>query len=275
MVSDLIWDVVIIDATGKPADCSLRLRAELLRRDLRVKLDIVQPASESAAPESVLSDAKRTAYCVVLATKPDGTAYAAIPAQRRFGQLPSTAKLEDIEVGRIQGRQFRVLLPKGGALLYLQGPPDTSAAQERFQGMSEATEGAGFDVKVLSGQWTEASAEKAIQGWLRLRTSEGAAPQLVCSQNDAMAVGARRVLLAHGPEWASVPFTGCDGLPGGGQKLVRERVLAATVVTPSNGGPAVDLVAAALETGEPSPAQLVLAPRSFPPEAELTRGRGA
>jgi len=68
-----------------------------------------------------------------------------------------------------------------------------------------------------------------------------------------------------------VPFTGCDGLPEGGQKLVRERVLAATIVTPSNAGPAVDLVANALETGERPPAQLVLPPRSFPPEAELLR----
>ncbi len=29
------------------------------------------------------------------------------------------------EIGRIQGRQFRTLLPHGGAVLYVQGPPDT------------------------------------------------------------------------------------------------------------------------------------------------------
>jgi ABC-type sugar transport system substrate-binding protein len=178
---------------------------------------------------------------------------------------------DQLEVGRIQGRQFRVLLPSGGAVLYLQGPPDTSAAQERFRGMEETIEGAGIELKVLSGQWTEASGEKAVQGWLRLRSSETFHPQLVGNQNDAMAVGARRALLGHGPEWASIPFTGCDGLPEGGQRLVREGVLAATIITPSNAGPAVDLVAAVLESGERPPAQVTLSPRSFPPETEVAR----
>jgi ABC-type sugar transport system substrate-binding protein len=192
--------------------------------------------------------------------------------RERYPGLPiSTVAGDQLEVGRIQGRQFRALLPKGGAILYLQGPPDTTTAQDRYQGMCETTEGAGFDVKVVSGRWTEASAEKAIQGWLRLRS---ALPQLVGCQNDAMAVGARRVLLAQGAGWASVPFTGCDGLPSGGEKLVRERALAATIVMPSNAGPAVDLVANALETGQPAPPELILAPRSLPPEGELARSRG-
>ena len=38
------------------------------------------------------------------------------------------------EVGRIQARQFRALLPKGGSVLYVQGPADTSVAQERLRG---------------------------------------------------------------------------------------------------------------------------------------------
>jgi ABC-type sugar transport system substrate-binding protein len=187
----------------------------------------------------------------------------------RHPGLPIAAVGTDqLEVGRIQGRQFRILLPTGGNVLYIQGPADTSAAQERLQGAEEAIAGSKIELHVVSGQWTEASGEKAVRGWLRLKTSDTVPPDLVGSQNDAMAVGARRAIEALAPERAGVPFTGCDGLPEGGQRMVREGALAATIVTPPNTGPAVDLVSTALR-GEPVPAELTLKPVSYPEESEL------
>jgi ribose transport system substrate-binding protein len=38
------------------------------------------------------------------------------------------------EIGRIQGRQFAVLLPKGGSILYIEGPSNSSAARQRTCG---------------------------------------------------------------------------------------------------------------------------------------------
>lgn len=181
----------------------------------------------------------------------------------------SSVGTDQLEVGRIQGRQFRALLPKGGALLYLQGPADTSAASERMEGMQEAIGGVKIETKVLYAEWTEASAAKAVVAWLRLKTSESFHPGLVGAQNDAMAIGARKALIAQRQEWSRLPFTGCDGLPEGGQRLVDTKVLAATVVIPSNAGPAVELVARFLN-GEPAPPQLVLKPRSYPPEPRLS-----
>lgn len=181
----------------------------------------------------------------------------------------SSVGTDQVEVGRLQGLQFRALLPGGGSVLYLQGPPDTSVARERLEGMQESVRGAGVEVKVLTGQWTEASAEKVVQSFLRLKTNEGFRAQVVGCQNDAMAVGARKAVSAladdeHRAAWAGVVYTGCDGLLEGGQKLVRDGVLAATVVTPSNAGPAVDLVAEMLRTGEPAPDQVTLMPTSCP-----------
>ncbi|PYQ15427.1 MAG: hypothetical protein DMF79_19790 [Acidobacteria bacterium] len=76
-------------------------------------------------------------------------------------RLPiSVVTTDQLEIGRIQGRQFRALLPKGGSVLYLQGPPDTSAAKERLQGMQEAIAGTKIQAKVLNGEWTEASARR-------------------------------------------------------------------------------------------------------------------
>ena len=188
----------------------------------------------------------------------------------RFPSLPiSSVGTDQIEVGRLQGRQFRTLLPTGGSVLYIQGPPDTSAAQERLSGMQESLQGSALEVRVASGQWTEASGEKVVQSFLRLKTNERFRAQVVGCQNDAMAVGARKAAAAlsddeRGAIRPGAVYTGCDGLLEGGQRLVREGVLAATVVTPSNAGPAIDLVAEALRTSQPAPAQITLKPTSCP-----------
>ena len=185
------------------------------------------------------------------------------------GLAISAVSSDQLAVGRIQGRQFRALLPKGGKVLYIQGPPDTSAAQERLRGAQETIEGGGFQLRILDGDWTEASAEKVVSNALRLKTAESLKPDLVGAQNDAMARGARKALLAVRAEWARVPFTGCDGLREGGQRLVNMRQLAATIIAPSNAGPAIDLVARWLKTKDQPPPQVLLTPVSYPPEADL------
>jgi ABC-type sugar transport system substrate-binding protein len=174
---------------------------------------------------------------------------------------------DQVETGRLQGRQIRALLPNGGDVLYVQGPPDTSVAQERLAGARE-TVGPRVNLRVVAGQWTEASGEKGVAGFLRLKSNESFVPRAVACQNDAMAVGARKAIAALvDPErraaWRPAVYLGCDGLPDGGQKLVREGVLAATVVTPSNAGPAIDLVAQAL-AGKAPPAAVSLRPSSCP-----------
>ncbi len=166
-------------------------------------------------------------------------------------------------IGRIQGRQFRGLLPNGGNILYIQGPSDTSAAQQRLQAMQEAIAGAKIQVKVINGEWTEESGEKSVMSWVRL-SSPADRIDLVAAQNDAMAMGAQRAIAARRPEWAQLPFTGCDGLPEGGQRLVNEHKLAATLVLPSTTGPAVDLVAGHQRSGTPLPPTTVLTPRPYP-----------
>ena len=92
---------------------------------------------------------------------------------------------------------------------------------------------------------------------------------VVGSQNDAMALGAQRALRAQHPEWTGVRYTGCDGLADGGQRLVQIGQLSATIVVPSCGGPAVELLDHAFLTGNPPPLSLVVPPRSFPPVEEL------
>jgi len=177
---------------------------------------------------------------------------------------------DNLEIGRIQGRQFQALVPDGGLVLYIRGPADTSAARDRLAGAEEVC-GQRINLKVLEGQWTEASGEDAISQWLHLKFKTSR-PRLIGCQNDAMAVGARRALQAAAashPSLAKVPVTGVDGLPDGGRRHVDQGTLAATVITPSNTGPAIRLVVQTLQGRASFPREQLLTPSSYPELANL------
>jgi ribose transport system substrate-binding protein len=165
------------------------------------------------------------------------------------------------ELGRIQGCQLRALVPGGGTVLYVQGPSASTAAAERLEGTREALAGAGFELVVVDGDWSESAAEQAVRSWRRLTTREIDA---VAAQDDTMARGARRALLAEGRRWSGVPFLGIDGLPLTGQKLVDSGELSATVVMPSNTGPAIDALAKWQNSGSRPPARITLHCEPYP-----------
>jgi ABC-type sugar transport system substrate-binding protein len=184
------------------------------------------------------------------------------------GLLVGMIGTDQREVGRIQGRQVRKLIGAKGHVLNVRGPKDSTVSLERLEGLQE-TLGGGFEMYGVAGDWTEASSEKVVTSWLRLKSNETLRPDVVVAQNDSMAAGARRALSALRPDWTSVPFLGCDGLPEGGEKMVAQGRLAATVSTPSNTGPALELVDRWLRTKQIPPREVLLAPRSFPAEDQI------
>jgi ABC-type sugar transport system substrate-binding protein len=177
---------------------------------------------------------------------------------------------DQLAIGRIQGQQMGRLLPRGGKVLYVQGRADTSAAQQRLAGATEGLDKAGIEVHVLEGEWTESSGAECVERWIRLKQHP---PDLIACQNDAMAMGAIAVLASAGADLTRIPVVGVDGLPEGGQQLVKTGQLAATVVIPSNTGPALRAIAAARSSSASEKRiELVLAPTSFP---EVDRISGA
>jgi ABC-type sugar transport system substrate-binding protein len=186
------------------------------------------------------------------------------------GKLVLTVGTDNDGVGRIQASLFRALLPGGGGMLYVEGPSFSAAAMHRREATRQALQGSRIEVlKALSGDWTEVSAERAATVWLKL-WSKSTRPVLVGAQNDEMAMGVRKAMLAVQPGWKDLPFVGVDGLPGGGQRMVREGLLAATVITPPPTGRAVELVAAGLR-GEQVPPFTLMPPQPFPSIDELLR----
>ena len=176
---------------------------------------------------------------------------------------------DHLEIGRIQGRQCAALLPRGGSVLYIQGPSENSAAKERTLGMQEAKP-ANIHLTMLKGQWTEESSQRAVRSWLKLTTSQKANIDLIAAQDDSMAVGARKAFQELPSEIEKerrldLPYLGCDGLPNTGQAWVRSGLLTATIFIPPNTGQAIEMLADALQNGKTPPERALTSAMSVPP----------
>jgi len=180
---------------------------------------------------------------------------------------------DQFEVGRIQGRQCVALMPRGGSVLYIQGPSEASASKERFLGFQEIKP-ANIHVIVLKGQWTEESAQKAVRSWLKLSTSQKSAVDVIVSQNDSMAIGARKAFQELPTEyererWLSLPYLGIDGVPKTGQSWVRSGLLKATICTPPSSGLAMEMLVDALQRKKILPERAFTVATSVPPLESL------
>ena len=262
-------EVRIVYADNDAINQSTQLLKEI-QSPLQVRPDAVvfEPVGGTALPQVARAAATAGIGWVVLNRE---AGY--IADLRRESKAPIFAVSSDhLEIGRIQGRQFAALLPKGGSVLYVQGPSENSAAKDRTAGMME-TRPANIQVTALKGQWTEESALRAVRSWLKLTTSQRAVIDLVAAQDDSMAVGARKAFQEL-PEldrdrWLKLPFIGCDGLPKTGQAWVRSGLLAATIFVPPNTGLAVEMLVQAILQGRPQPERAVTEPSSIPPLQEL------
>jgi ribose transport system substrate-binding protein len=197
-----------------------------------------------------------------------------IPQLRKTAKVPVFSLSSDHrEIGRIQGRQFAAMLPSGGTVMYIQGPSETSAARDRAAGM-QMTLPHSVQLISLRGRWTEESAQRAVESWLRLNTSSKTQVDVVGAQNDLMAIGARKAFeavsnIADRERWLRLPFTGVDGLAKTGQAWVRSGTLAATILVPTNAGQAISMLVEALQTGRDVPERSFTVSESFPPIEKL------
>ncbi len=179
------------------------------------------------------------------------------------------------EIGRIQGLQFAALLPAGGTAMYVQGPANSSAAMQRTIGL-ESTKPANIKLKMLRSQWNEADAHKTVSAWLRLSTSRAEGVDLIGSQYDGIAMGARKAFeeladMQERDQWLRLPFTGVDGLPTEGQAWVNQGVLAATVVAPTTTQIGIQMLVRALENGTQPPERTLIELKSYPSLDELSK----
>lgn len=195
---------------------------------------------------------------------------------RSFSKVPVFEVTRDhTEIGRIQARQLSALLPKGGNVLYVQGPANNSAAIQRTAGI-EGLKPQNINLKLLRSQWTPESAQQAVTAWLRLSTSRSEMIQAVCCQNDGIAMGTRKAFeeafnIAERERWLRLPFMGVDGLPEEGQTWVKQGILAATVVAPTTTQIAISLLVQGIEKGVQPAIRTLIDLKSYPTIEELSR----
>jgi ribose transport system substrate-binding protein len=192
-----------------------------------------------------------------------------LPELQRGARAPLfSVSTDQEEIGRIQARQFAALLPRGGMVLYIQGPSEHFAAKQRTVGMQGALP-SNIRVTALRGNWTAEGAARSVSSWLKLTAAGKLRVDLVAAQNDLMALAARRVFqevsdLTERDRWLSLPFTGCDGLVKTGQAWVREGLLTATVIMPPSSGEALRLMLNFFTKPEQVQQKNWLSPESFP-----------
>src|SRR6266436_8676525 len=214
---------------------------------------IFEPVGGTALPQVAKAAAVAGIGWVVLNREVDY-----LSELRRAYKVPFFAVTSDHEeIGRLQGKQLAALLPNGGSVLLIQGPSESLAAKQRTTGMYE-TKPIGIQVKLMKGNWTEASAYKAVSSWLKLSTSQQTPIDVISAQNDAMALGARKAFQELGDtaargRWLALPFLGVDGIAKTGQTWVLRGLLRATVIVPPDAGKAVEALAHAVQTGSMPP----------------------
>ena len=236
---------------------------------LRPDAVIFEPVGGTALPQVARTAASSGIGWCVLINVPDY-----LSELRRTARAPVFCLGTDQEeIGRIQAKQVSTLLPRGGSILYLQGPSEHFAAKQRTAGM-QATLPQNIRMSALRGNWTEEGAARSVSSWLKLSTPSKIRLDLVAAQNDLMAMAARRVLTAVDDptareHWTHIPFLGVDGLLNTGQSWVREGLLSATVIMPPSAGQALKLMMEALDNPGTVQEKNWLPPESLPPVTEL------
>ena len=263
-------DVEIVFADNDAVNQSTQLlKAIQSRVESRPDAIVVEPFGGTALPQVARAASTAGIGWAVLNRRPDY-----LSDLRKAATAPMFAVSSNhFEIGRIQGRQFAALLPRGGSVLYIEGPSQSSSAQERESGMLE-TKPSNIEVKMLKAHWTEESAWRAVRSWLKMATSQSASISLVGAQDDSMALGARKAFQeitneAERSRWLSLPFTGCDGQPTTGQVWVGEKWLTATIHIPPLTGQAMEILAKANQDGTQPPEHAFTTSFSIPPFASL------
>lgn len=181
------------------------------------------------------------------------------------------------EVGRMQGRQIRAILPRGGTILYLRGPATNFLAAQRSDAL-ESELGANIQFKSLKIQWTEESAYNSVTSWLRLSTVRADDTHLIAAQNTDFILAARRAFADNtsgdeSKKWLALPYCGVS-VPSQVKQLVDSGTLTAAIVTPVTLDKALDILVRHLQTRSQPQQQTFVKAWSEPSLDELIKKYG-
>ena len=240
-------DLRIINAKSDPVTQSQQLLEIVQATTTRPDAIVVEPVNNQGLPRVAEAAVAAGIGWVISNALVDY-----LEALRKNAQAPVFGVSQDHpEVGRMQGRQIRAIVPRGGAILYLRGPATNFLAAQRSDAL-ESELGVNIQFKSLKIQWTEESAYNSVTSWLRLSTVHANDTQLIAAQNTDFILAARRAFEdnSSGDErtkWLALPYCGV-AVPSQVKQLVDFGTLTAAIVTPVTLDTALEILVRHLQT---------------------------
>jgi ribose transport system substrate-binding protein len=240
-------DLRIINAKSDPVTQSQQLLEIVQATSTRPDAIVVEPVNNQGLPRVAEAAVAAGIGWVISNALVDY-----LGALRKNAKAPVFGVSQDHpEVGRMQGRQIRAILPRGGAILYLRGPATNFLAAQRSDAL-ESELGVNIQFKSLKIQWTEESAYNSVTSWLRLSTVHAGDTQLIAAQNTDFIQAARRAFEDNtsGDErkkWLDLPYCGV-AVPSQVKQLLDTGTLTAAIVTSVTLDTALELLVRHLQT---------------------------
>jgi ABC-type sugar transport system substrate-binding protein len=265
------FDIVLESAQNDPSRQVEQIRAAIANASTtKLAAILVSTVRDEVLPDLVREAAEAGIDWALLN---EGTFIDAIrdqyPTRAIFVVTP-----DQLEIGRIHGRQVRALVGSSGKVLCVTGPLTTETAQQRLDGLKEIL-AADFSLTELNADWTSERARMVVERWAVELGADAELPGMFVAHNDEMALGVRQALRDVASQkdlpLATSPITGCDGSQTFGQRLVREGRIKATVIMPPASGAAIEWIARSRTRGERPPVRVVQPVTSFPNVSALKR----
>ena len=240
-------DLRIINAKSDPVTQSQQLLEIVQATSARPDAIVVEPVNNQGLPRVAKAAAAAGIGWVISNALVDY-----LKVLRKNAKAPVFGVSQDHpEVGRMQGRQIRAILPRGGAILYLRGPATNFLAAQRSDAL-ESELGVNIQFKSLKIQWTEESAYNSVTSWLRLSTVHAHDTQLIAAQNTDFIQAARRAFedntsADERKKWLGLPYCGVS-VPSQVKQLVDSGTLTAAIVTPVTLDTALEILVRHLQT---------------------------
>ena len=184
--------------------------------------------------------------------------------------LPAgTISQPQAEIGRIQGRQLSHALPERANVLVVTGPPRSSAARHRLEGLRSAVRPDITLHTTEANQWSEADGILAFNGWYGVFKSRRDEIHALAGQSDDLAVGAGKAGGAvanpdHARMFRRARLFGVGACPGYGKEMVDDGRLAASVTVRPNAGLAIAMLRRFWSDGKALPLQATSEATAYP-----------
>jgi signal transduction histidine kinase/AraC-like DNA-binding protein len=206
------------------------LQIKQIRELLSQHIDILLVSPNEAKPLTpVIEEAYQQGIPVVV-----------IDRRTSSDQYTSFVGVNNFEIGKMAGTYVAGMYPDSANVIEVTGLPGSTPTGERQRGFAEGLKrNPKIRIKArVAGDWLKDVAAKSVSA-----IKDQLSPRdIVFAHNDPMAVGAYEVYKKAGWD-KTARFIGVDGLasPGGGMQLVSDKMLQATLLTPTGGEEALQI----------------------------------